>query len=167
LPPNPDLGARLGGSVQGFFSDPSSEKVIAGIAHLSIFFLPIVLPLVLWLTLKDKLPYASNQSKQALWFHILAPLTFLAFFAVVALLGVVLTLAAGALGIAGVASTSGGSPLPLLPAAGIGGIFGILLLFLFWIGAVGLSIGSVALAIIGAIQAFDGKPFHYPFLGRI
>ncbi len=167
LPPNPDLGARLGGSVQGFFSDPGSEKVIAGIAHLSIFFLPIVLPLVLWLTLKDSLPYASRQAKQALWFHILAPLAFLAFFVLVALLGVVLTLAAGALGIAGVATSSGGSPLPLLPIAGVGGIVGILFIFLFWIGAVGLSIGSIVLAIMGAIQAFEGKPFHYPFLGRI
>ncbi len=167
LPPIPDLGARLGGSVQGFFSDPGSEKVVAGIAHLSIFFLPIVLPLVLWLALKDSLPYASHQAKQALWFHILTPLAFLVFFALTALLVVVVTLAAGALGIAGVASSSGGSPLPLLPIAGVGGIFGILLFFLFWIGAVGLSIGSIVLAIVGAIQGFEGKPFHYPFLGRI
>ena len=167
LPPVPDLGARIGRSAQGFFSDPGSEKVIGGIAHLSIFFLPFVLPLVLWLALKDSMPYASHQSKQAFWFHVLVSAGSLVFFALLVLLGVVVTVAAGALGIAGAASSSGGSPLPLLPAAGVGGIFGILLFILFWFGALALSIGSIVMAIMAAIQAFEGKPFHYPFLGRV
>jgi uncharacterized Tic20 family protein len=168
LPPVPDLGARLGGSVQGFFSDPSSQKVIAGIAHLSIFFLPFVLPLVLWLALKDNMPYASQQSKQAFWYHVMVSVGSLAFFAVLALLVLVATLVAGALGIAGAAaSANGGSPLPLLPFAGVGGVVGVLFLVLFWIGTLALSISSIVLAIMGAIQAFEGKPFHYPFLGRI
>jgi uncharacterized Tic20 family protein len=167
LPPIPDLGARIGGSVQGFMSDPGSEKVIAGISHLSIFFLPFVLPLVLWLALKDRMPYASHQSKQAFWFHVIISLTSLGFFAAVAVLFLVVALVAGALGIAGAASSNGGSGLPLLPIAGAGGIFGILFVILFWLGALALSIGSIVLAIMGAIQGFEGKPFHYPLLGRI
>jgi uncharacterized Tic20 family protein len=168
LPPVPDLGARLGGSVQGFMSDPGSQKVIAGIAHLSIFFLPFILPLVLWLALNESMPYASHQSKQAFWYHVLVSAGSLAFFAVLVLLGLAATLVAGALGIAGAAaSANGGSPLPWLPFAGVGGIVGVLFVFLFWIGTLALSISSIVLAIMGAVQAFEGKPFHYPFLGRI
>jgi len=168
LPPVPDLGARLGGSVQSFMSDPGSQKVVAGIAHLSIFFLPFILPLVLWLALKESMPYASHQSKQAFFYHVLVSAGSLAFFAVLVLLGLVATLVAGALGIAGAAaSANGGSPLPWLPFAGVGGIVGVLFIFLFWIGTLALSIGSIVLAIMGAIQAFEGKEFHYPFLGRI
>jgi uncharacterized Tic20 family protein len=168
LPPVPDLGARIGGSMQGFFSDPGSEKIIGGIAHLSIFFLPFILPLVLWLALKDSMPYASHQSKQAFWFHVLVSVGSLVFFAIVAVLFLVVALVTGALGIAGAASaSSGGSPLPLLPVAGVGGIFGIVFIILFWLGALALSISSIVLAIMAAIRAFEGKPFHYPFLGRI
>jgi uncharacterized Tic20 family protein len=168
LPPPPDLGTRAGQAGQSFFTDPSNERIFAGVAHLSIFFLPIVLPLILWLALKDKLQYASDQAKQALWFHILYPVTVLALFLLVAVLTAVIVVVTGALGVAGSAgSASQGSPLPLLPALSIGGLLGAVLFFIFWIGIIALSIGSVVLAITGAIRCFDGKPFHYPFLGRI
>ena len=168
LPPSPDPGTRVGQAGQSFFSDPSNERIFAGVAHLSIFFLPIVLPLVLWLALKDKLQYASDQAKQALWFHILYPVTVLALFLLLGVLTAVIVVVTGAVGVAGSAgSVSQGSPLPLLPAVSLGGILGAALFFIFWIGVIALSIGSIILAITGAIRSFDGRPFHYPFLGRM
>jgi uncharacterized Tic20 family protein len=168
LPPPPDLGARVGQAGASFFSDPSNERIFAGVAHLSIFFLPIVLPLILWLVLKDKLRYASDQAKQALWFHILYPVALLALFLLVGVVTAVIVILTGALGLAVTpGSVSQGSPLPLLPVFSIGGILGAAVFFIFWIGILALSIGSIILAITGAIRAFDGRPFHYPFLGRI
>ncbi len=168
LPPNPDLSTRAGQSVQSFLADPGSEKLFAGIAHLSYFFLPIVLPLVIWLACKDKMAYASSQGKQAFWFHILISATFLGMFVLIGVIGLVLTLLAGALGLAGAAAASGsGSPLPFLPFFSVGGILGLLLFAVLWIGAVAISVLGLVLAVNGAIKAFNGKPFHYPFLGRI
>jgi uncharacterized Tic20 family protein len=168
LPPNPDLAVRMGQSARSFFDDPANEKIFAGVAHLSMFFLPIVLPLVIWLAEKDRLPYASEQGKQAFWFHILFPVVFFVLFAGIGIVSVILTIIAGVLGIAGTAASAGtGSPAPFLPFIGVGGILGIVVFFLFWIGALVLGIGGIALAINGAIKGFEGKPFHYPFLGRI
>jgi uncharacterized Tic20 family protein len=168
LPPNPDPAVRVGQSARNFVDDPGNEKIFAGVAHLSMFFLPIVLPLVIWLAEKDRLPYASEQGKQAFWFHIIYPVAFFVLFAGFGIVGVILTIVAGLLGIAGTAaSASSGSPAPLLPFIGVGGIVGVVLFFLFWIAALVLSIGGIALAINGAIKGFEGKPFHYPFLGRI
>jgi uncharacterized Tic20 family protein len=168
LPPNPELSARMSQSGPSFFDDPANEKVFAGVAHLSMFFLPIVLPLVIWLAEKDRLPYASEQGKQAFWFHILYPLAFFVLFAGIAIVSVILTIIAGVLGVAGTAaSANSGSPAPLLPFIGVGGILGIVLFFLFWVAVLVLTIGGIAFAINGAIKGFEGKPFHYPFLGRI
>jgi uncharacterized Tic20 family protein len=168
LPPNPDPSMRVGQSARSFFDDPANEKVFAGVAHLSMFFLPIVLPLVIWLAEKDRLPYASEQGKQAFWFHIIYPVAFFVLFAGIGILSVIVAVIAGVLGIAGTAaSANSGSPAPLLPFLGVGGILGVVLFFLFWIAALVLGIGGIALAINGAIKGFEGKPFHYPFLGRI
>jgi uncharacterized Tic20 family protein len=161
LPPIPVQTGR------NFFDDPANEKIFAGVAHLSMFFLPIVLPLVIWLAEKDRLPYASEQGKQAFWFHIIFPVAFFAFFAAIGILSVILVIVTGA-GIAGsAASSSSGSPGPLLPFIGVGGVLGVVLFALFWIGTLVYSIGGIVLAIYGAIRGFEGKPFHYPFLGRI
>jgi len=168
LPPSPDLGARVSQAGQNFFTDPNNERIFAGVAHLSIFFLPIVLPLVLWLGLKDKLQYASDQAKQALWFHILYPVALLALFLLLGVVAVLIVIVTSAFGLASAGgSISQGSPLPLIPVISIGGIFGVVAFFIFWIGAFALTISSIFLAITGAIKAFDGRPFHYPFLGRI
>jgi uncharacterized Tic20 family protein len=166
LPPNPDPAMRAGQPGPSFFDDPANEKIFAGVAHLSIFFLPIVLPLVIWLAQKDRLPYASEQGKQAFWFHILYPLAFFVLLVGIGIVSVILTIIAGALGIAGTTASTG-APAPFLPFIGVGGIVGILLFLLFWLAALALTIGGIVLAIIGAIKGFEGRPFHYPFLDRI
>src|SRR5215469_9913972 len=149
LPPNPDLAMRGGQPGRSFFDDPANEKIFAGVAHLSIFFLPIVLPLVIWLAQKDRLTYASEQGKQAFWFHILYPLAFFVLFIGLGVVSLILTIIAGALGIA---SANSGSPAPFVPFIGVGGIVGVLLFLLFWLAALALAIGGIVLAINGAIK---------------
>src|SRR5215813_2146029 len=72
---------------------PDSERTMAGIAHLSVFFAPLILPLILWLVARDTQPYGAQQSKQAFFFHLIftvlivaiaVPLWFGAVFAAIA-----------------------------------------------------------------------------------
>src|SRR6185312_6842858 len=48
----------------------NSDNVLAGLAHLSVFFAPIILPLIVWLAMRNSSPYASRQGKQAFFFHL-------------------------------------------------------------------------------------------------
>ena len=47
-----------------------NQTVMAGLAHLSIFFGALIVPLILWLVNRGKAPYAAQQSKQAFFFHL-------------------------------------------------------------------------------------------------
>src|SRR5215472_12614903 len=65
--PNPGV------SSPGAPTAPSSknETGVAGLAHLSSFFAPLVVPLIIWLVVRDSMPYAARQAKQALFFHLI------------------------------------------------------------------------------------------------
>ncbi len=55
------------------------EKLLAAVAHFAIFFLPILLPLVIWLMERNKTDFSEYvlfQSKQALIYQIAVWLTF-------------------------------------------------------------------------------------------
>ncbi len=55
------------------------EKLLAAVAHFAIFFLPIVLPLVIWLIERNKTDFSEYvlfQSKQALIYQIAVWITF-------------------------------------------------------------------------------------------
>jgi uncharacterized protein len=127
----------------------NSDNVLAGLAHLSVFFAPLILPLVVWLAMRNSSPYASRQGKQAFFFHL--------FFAALTFVTLIL-LYAGFFSIV-LASSSDGSPSdfngfsPLLLLLGLYAIIGI------------LGLVQTIFSIIGAVQAFQGKPFHYPLLG--
>jgi uncharacterized Tic20 family protein len=68
-PPAPGLPA----------SEPTSDTVLILIAHLSVVFLPVLLPLTIWLALRRSVPVVADQARQAAGFQ-----------AVVAALGAVL-----------------------------------------------------------------------------
>lgn len=126
-----------------------SDTILAGIAHLSIFYAPLLLPLIIWLAAQQSAPYASRQAKQAFFFHI--GLIALAILFVAVLFAATLATAAGSV-LAG-------------DNRGIG-----LGVFLFIFGGLALAIGElvgVGYSIYGAIEAFQGHPFSYPFLGRL
>jgi uncharacterized Tic20 family protein len=128
-----------------------SDNVLAGLAHLSVFFAPIVLPLVVWLAMRNSSPYASRQGKQAFFFHL--------FFTALSFVLIILFYV-GFFSLALSASSDGGLPdsFSFSPF--------ILFLGLYAVIAI-LSLVQIVYSIIGAVQAFQGKPFHYPLLGRL
>jgi len=131
----------------------NNENVLAGIAHLSIFFAPLITPLIIWLATSNTMPYASRQGKQAFIFHVAITIVeIIAFF--VTFLGYFLILS---LTVTASADTSN-------PAPFAGGFF--FLPFLFPIIFLPLSIGSIVLGVYAAVQTFQGRPYHYPLLGR-
>ena len=138
----------------GAVGPSESEKTLAGICHLSVFFAPVVLPLVIWLAMRRTQPFASQQAKQAFGFHLLfAAIGFVAavgmqffFFAT--------TFSAASSASQGAAPTPVSIDMTVLP--GIFAFYGLLM-------ALGLI--NIVFSVIAAIQAFQGKPFHYPLLG--
>jgi uncharacterized membrane protein len=48
------------------------EKVLAALAHVSIFFLPVILPVVLYVACKDRSTFVKFHALQAAVFHAIA-----------------------------------------------------------------------------------------------
>jgi uncharacterized Tic20 family protein len=128
---------------------PQNETILAGIAHLSVFFAPLLVPLIIWLAAERTAPYASRQAKQAFFFHIgLIVLSIL----------VIVPLFAGTL-----AALFGGAASGDARGLGLGFIaFAIGALLVAILGLVGLGF-----SIYGAIEGFLGRPFSYPFMRRV
>lgn len=95
----------------------SDERLIAAIVHLSIFFLPIVLPLVVWVIEKDKTSkqWLAEQCKQALVYQ-----------GVLTVAGTVLGIVASIL----IVATFGFGALIILPIAGIAGLIVVIIAIL-------------------------------------
>ena len=130
--------------------------MLAGISHLSIFFGALIVPLIIWLTTRGSSPYASKQAKQAFFFHV-----------GYTVIEVILSLVAYGFFFAFVFSTaattspdSGAAP-PVFVGVG----FIVFLILSLVISAV--AIAAIVFGVYGAVQAFNGRPFHYPFLARI
>lgn len=131
-----------------------TDRVLAGLAHLSVFYMPLLLPFILWLALRRGSPYASRQAKQAFVFHLLI----LAVVSVV-ILPAWVVLVLGGLDLATTPESGGihaGGATLSISSIVCGGALMIAL-------AVALSIYSM----YGAVQAFMGKPFHYLLLQRL
>lgn len=129
----------------------SNETILAGIAHLSIFFGGLIVPLIIWLVTRESAPYASRQGKQAFFFHLgLVIVSFLVvgvWFALFIIFGV-----------AAANADSSGAGLAGATFAGT---------FLIWGVFAVVYIGAIVLGVVGAVNAFQGKPFHYPLLGGL
>jgi uncharacterized protein len=148
LPPG---AATPSGTPPGSGGTPSSsnERGLAGVAHLSSLFAPLVVPLIIWLAVRDSMPYAARQAKQAFFFHLgLAALTLIGTLVLVgSLVGTLFAAASAAVTSDIVTSTS--------PPAW---------LFALVTFAIILGLTGQALCIYGAVQAFGGKDFSYPGL---
>ena len=139
--PLPQAAARLS----------NNETIVAGIAHLSSFFAPLICPLIIWLVTRDSMPYASRQGKQAFFFHLLMSILgtgagFVLFFIYISSIYATVSQAI----------TSETAPTSI----GFPAWFFALITF-----AIIISLSSYALCIYGAVQAFQGKDFGYPLLG--
>ncbi len=126
-----------------------NDTVLAGLSHLSVFFAPVILPLIVWLTTRNTSAYASNQAKQAFVFHL-----------VFAGIAFVAGIGGYALMLSSILATtpSDSTSVPIFPFMGF---------FFLW-GGIGLvSLVNIIFSIVGAVHAFQGKPFHYPLLGKL
>ncbi|HEU5441201.1 MAG TPA: DUF4870 domain-containing protein [Ktedonobacterales bacterium] len=129
---------------------PDSERTLAGITHLSVLFAGIIMPLIVWLAVKTSMPYASRQAKQAFFFQLILFIVtvvavvpfYIAFFAVFFTTEI----------------PAPGQPYTM-PGAFYGG-FAIIWGLIF-----ALSVVRIGFGIYAAVQAFAGKPYHYPLLG--
>lgn len=149
---------RAGGMPQmgQWLRSSSNEPLLAGLAHLSSFFAPLIVPLLIWLLTPATMPYASRQGKQAFFFHLI----FSALAGVLALLLFVSFFFLGAFSLTAI-SSDGTNSLP--------GAFLVYPIWFFVFFGLILTISLVGqgFAIYAAIQTFQGKPFSYPFLGRL
>ena len=130
-----------------------TERTLAGICHLSVFFAPVILPLIIWLAMDKSQPYASRQAKQAFFFHL--GYTVFTIIVVVAVQAYYLTNIFTLIGQSS-ATTPSTVNLSFLPLVFAGyGLIGVVALI------------EIIFSIFGAVQAFQGKPFHYPLLGGL
>ncbi len=130
------------------------DTLLAGLSHLSIFILGVILPLIIFLLNRDKpRPYLTYQSLQALVWQLASFVLLIVFSCCWVLLYVglfpVAILTDGGSGTAG--ATTGLMAALLFCFMGL---FGIVLL------------GYYGVAVAGAVRAFQGKPFTYPLVGR-
>jgi uncharacterized Tic20 family protein len=162
LPPPPPAPQTFGASTSQWASRQDNQNLLAGLSHLSIFLLPFIFPLIIWLALKDSAPYASRQAKQAFLWHVIYAA---AAFILVIGVWIIFVLGFAATALSAAASASDSGPLAGLPIVGIFGSFLLSLIFFAVVFAV--AIYFVVYGIIGAVRAFRGEEFHYPFLGRL
>lgn len=66
------------------------DKLLAVICHVSAFFMPFLLPLIIYLVKKDS-PFVRNHAKEALMFHIgMAVAEFISWLLAIILIGILL-----------------------------------------------------------------------------
>lgn len=137
--------------LMGAAGPTDSDKTLAGLCHLSVFFAPVILPLIIWLVMRRTQPYASQQAKQAFWFHL-----FFAAIALIAGLALQAYFFSSFFSAASAGATSDPISIDLSILPVMLAFYGLLII---------LGLINAIYSIIGAIQAFHGKPFHYPLLG--
>jgi uncharacterized Tic20 family protein len=138
---------------QGSLSN-QNDKIMAALAHVSAIlpFMGVIAPIVIWVTQKDKSEYVAFQALQAIIYQLVMILAWfigmgcymLSFF------GMFLTI-----------PFTGSSGNPGSPVMALGAIIPFFVMgFMFIGGAV-----FVIYGLVGAIQVFQGKDFHYIIIG--
>lgn len=140
----------------GAEQDPSAirgdEKMLALFSHLSLFLGGVLIPLIFWLTNRDKSKFVVFHSLQALWFHVAYVVIIIAFVIVM----VFAMLIAGA-GLGTLAGNTGGE-MPVFFIIIMVAFYGLLFLILF--GAIGYSIYM-------GIKSYQGLYVKYPVIGNM
>jgi len=139
-------------------SPTSDERIMAAISH----FFGFLVALIVWATQKDKSRFVRFQSIQAMAFDLM--ITIIIFLTVGCMM--VMIFGSVALGVGGIALTTNQSD----PAAGPAGVFIALMtatpILIPCIIFPLMAIIFVA-RLIATIQTFQGKDFHYPWLGTL
>ena len=125
------------------------QALLACIAHLSIFFAPFLVPLLIWLALQPTQPYPAYQAKQAFVFHLATSLL-----AALVCIGIFVAFFGSLLG-----SAALGDARVAVPA-----LVGLPLIMVLGLAMLACIFGF---SIYAAVQTLQGRPFHYPLLGRL
>ncbi len=151
----PSYGAPVYPGYPPQSSAPDSDRGFGVLAHLSGFFLPVILPLILWLALRTSHPYASKQAKQAFVFQL-------------CVWGLGIVLIGVSYGYSMYSLFSFMSSLPTNPTTAPSFPIGWFIGFFVTEGiAILWSLTNLVASVIASMQVAQGKPFHYPLLGRL
>jgi uncharacterized Tic20 family protein len=133
------------------------ERVIAALSHISAVLpmMGVIAPIVIWITQKEKSRYVAFQSLQAIAYQ----LSMIAAWFIG--MGCYMLSFFGSFITIPFASSSGNSQ-------NVDGIFGLAFLVPFLVFGATFIVGFffIVYGIIGAIMAFQGKPFRYILIGK-
>jgi uncharacterized protein len=133
------------------------ERVMAALSHVSALLplMGIIAPIIIWVTQKEKSKYVAFQSLQALAFQLSMIAAWLVGMGcyMFSFFGTFITMA--------FASSSGNSQ-NIDPRFGLAFVIPFVVIGIITIGGFFL----VVYGVIGAVRAFQGKPFRYLFIGR-
>jgi len=127
----------------------SDEKMLAMFSHFSLFFGGILLPLIFWLTNKDKSKFVTFHSLQALWFHV-------AYVVLIVVISVIVLF--GGFGLSILAGASGSSEMSVFMIIAMIAFYGLLFLFIF---------GGIGYSIYMGIKSYQGLDVKYPIIGKM
>lgn len=131
----------------------SDEKLLAMLAHLSIFLGGIILPIILWATQKDKSKFVTFNSLQAIFYQ----LVYAAIIIVFVLFMVFLMLISG-IGVSAFADSSGNGDLPA---------FMIIIMILMYGGIFLLILLGIGYAVYLAVKSYQGDIVKIPVIGNL
>lgn len=130
----------------------SDERMISLFAHLSLFLGGILLPIIFWVTNKDKSKFVTFHSLQSLWFHI----AYIAIL-IVWIFAFVIIAVVGGLGVGAFTSTTGSKEMPVFFIIAMIGFYGTLFAIIF---------GAIAYSVYMGIKAYQGNMVMYPIIGK-
>lgn len=132
----------------------NDEKLLAMLAHLSIFLGGIILPIILWATQKEKSKFVSFNSLQAIFYHLIYGVI-----AVIFAFIMIFFLAISGIGFGTSHHSSGShSDTPVF----------MVIVIVFFVGGIFLIIFSgIGYAIYLAVKSYQGKLIKIPVIGKI
>jgi uncharacterized Tic20 family protein len=133
----------------------NDERLLALLAHLSVLFGGIILPIVIWAVQKDKSQFVRFHSLQAVFYHV-AYIALLVIF-IFALVFFVLAFGAGF----GVLSAGHHSDPGAFP------VFIILMTSIFYLGIFIVVFAFIGYGVYVAVKAYGGSYIKIPVIGNI
>jgi uncharacterized Tic20 family protein len=153
------LDHRQGGKMTLQPNIPTSDEgLMAAISH----FFGLLIALIVWATQKDRSPYVRFQALQAMAFDLLVSVViFLVVDCLITLVFAILAVGVGDIVLIGSSNNPSAEPIRVLVS--------LMTAIPFLIPCVIIPVaGAIFIArLVATIQTFQGKDFHYPWLGAL
>jgi uncharacterized Tic20 family protein len=129
----------------------SDERLLGMLAHLSILFGGLILPIILWVTQKDKSKFVTYNSLLAIFYH-LSYVVLILIFVIIMIFAIIIS----GVGFGALENSSAEMPTAM-----------IIIMIAFYIGLFGLIFAGIGYGVWLAIKTYQGKIVNIPFLGKI